>query len=131
MKQRVQQEHPWDNWCSVRSWGWESGIIPEPREKDFSLLGEMGVGTTTTTHHVWQVRHLGYHTSWGMNTKVCFASHRSDPRAPRVVLGYQKKIGACQCGQQGWSLGFAGLLAQALGNQRIWGRESCPPGMRL
>lgn len=49
MKQRVQKEHPWDGSYSVRSWGWESGIMPEPRGKDFSPLGETGASTNTVT----------------------------------------------------------------------------------
>lgn len=50
MKQKVQQEHPWNDFHSVSSWGWQSGIIPEPHRRDFSLLGEMGVGKNTVAY---------------------------------------------------------------------------------
>lgn len=48
-KQRVQPEHSRDGSHSMQSWGWQSGIMPEPCGKDFSPLSKKGAGTNTVT----------------------------------------------------------------------------------
>lgn len=115
-----QQEHLQDSLCSMWSWGWQSGIMPEPWGKEFSLLGETGAGTNTVTcKPVVSGGHPGYRVWWGMNMQVCFVSQWSDPRAPHALLGHGGQVQLVSGDHRAGPWVLLVCSARALGNQLI------------